>query len=296
MTNAALGRIICGLWLSFLLAACVSPAPRGVGPSATGEPTNTATRTPRPTFTSTQTPTPRLTEALASATPEPTAAPEAGPRSCLDEQLTKEVKARFETVSGVSVETVVEQIKSNTSVRYGSDGPEEVADLIVLHNAILLGQEEIDIHSDGIQGQVRCVFVAFPDDNSVGILGVIADATINGVWSQAPLEDALQKPYQILNATGASAWVEKNIGKPVDVSIPIRLYPDSSFITNEGWQSRSAMSPLVKTGAQLRFGAHPEELQAISNSIRPNPFAVAKSLDPGKEYGLFASWITTLVK
>lgn len=247
-----------------------------------------ATATPIPTFTPAPTFTPEP-----SATPTPA---ESAPTSCLDEQLTKEVKARFETMSGVSVETAVEQIKSNTSVRYGSDGPEEVADLIVLHNAILLGQKEIDIHSDGIQGQVRCVFVAFPNDNSVGILGVISDATINGVWSQAPLEDELQKPYQILNATDASAWVEKNIGKPVDVSIPIRLYPDSSFITNEGWQSRSAMSPLVKTGAQLRFGAHPEELQAISNSIRPNPFTVAESLNPEKEYGLFSSWITTLVK
>lgn len=38
MTNASLRLIVCGLWLSFLLAACVSPAPRGGGPSATGEP------------------------------------------------------------------------------------------------------------------------------------------------------------------------------------------------------------------------------------------------------------------
>ena len=73
MTNATLGRIICGLWLSFLLAACVSPAPRGVGPSATGEPTNTA-RAPRPTFTSTQTPTPSATP-----TETPTATPTVEP-------------------------------------------------------------------------------------------------------------------------------------------------------------------------------------------------------------------------
>ncbi len=241
----------------------------------------------------TATPVVRLTATLpATEKPVLTATPaETQPTSCLDKGAwDKVITDNGFTSAQEAVKTFIEKYGAGGRVTY-ADNP---AFRVVYENALYFGEYKALVDKDGYKGWVYCSVLAIPGGTASEpkIVSVITDGVNNGKWSNIILKDDESTMHWMTTETEARDWFKSRVGKQMTVYITTSLtakdlsdYP--TFNDFEG-SSRSVMKPLTQNSYLTRFGADRSLYDRVTNSARPDPVAIADSLDPNQELGLFA--------
>ncbi len=234
--------------------------------------------------------------APATETPAPTATPETGPTSCLDKGAwDKVITENGFTSAQEAVKAFVEKYGAGGRVIYAARN--NSAFRVFYDNALYFGEYKIAVHKDGYTGWAYCSLFALPggSESNPNLVSVVTDATINGKWSGTRINDFGSGFHQMASEADARVWLRNRIGKPMAVAISTaitsKMFPDSPTFNDFQGSSRSVMKPLAQDSYVTRLGNDRVLYGQITNSSRPDPVAIADSLDPNKELGLFADYL-----